>query len=337
MMTDAQALPMTDLTCVGEARRAAAAMAASISLTAQRASDLAIVVTEMATNIVRHAEGRGEIVLRPLAAVTTAGVEVLAIDRGNGIPDVARACRDGYSTLGSPGTGLGAIARQAGEFDLHSAVGLGTTVFARIWNDGVPTKPALSSLGAVCLAKPGQDVCGDNWSIAFDGDRLLILVADGLGHGPQAAAASRRAVELFHQHCSRALVPLMDALHAGLRTTRGAAVSIAEVRAAARQLGYVGVGNIAATLLSGESRRMLVSHNGTAGVEARRIQAFQYPWPDGARLVMHSDGLSSNWDLQRYPGLLNRHDGIVAATLYRDYRRLQDDVTVVSLSERRMS
>jgi anti-sigma regulatory factor (Ser/Thr protein kinase) len=319
-----------DLSSVGEARRAAAMMAGAVGLSVRRASNVAIVVTEAASNIVRHADGKGELLLRPLGGKAP-GIEVLAIDCGQGIANVSNARRDGYSTAGSAGEGLGAIARQASAFDMHSVAGQGTTVMARIWEgDRDPSDVRGFSVGAVSLPKPGEVICGDSWSVAADADRVLVLVADGLGHGLQAADASRRAVQVFQESLSHPLPMLMSRLHEGLRATRGAAVAIAAIRPDARELRYVGVGNIAAAIL-GDTRRALVSHNGTAGAEARRVQEFLYPWPDNGVLIMHSDGLSANWDLARHTSLRTRHCALIAATLYRDHRRQHDDVTIVTL------
>jgi hypothetical protein len=75
-----------------------------------------------------------------------------------------------------------------------------------------------------------------------------------------------------------------------------------------------------------------VSLNGSAGHEGRRrIQEFTYPWPDDALLIAHSDGLITRWRLDVYPGLEQRHPGIIAGMLYRDARRERDDVTVVAM------
>jgi anti-sigma regulatory factor (Ser/Thr protein kinase) len=301
-------------------------------MSAERASDAAIVVTEAATNIARHAGAVGEIVLRPLSASGTAGIEMLALDRGRGIANLAEARRDGYSTAGSRGEGLGAMARQATEFDSYSRLGQGTIVFARIWNTTPPLSAPGLDIGAICLPKPGEVTCGDNWWVAADRDRLLVVVADGLGHGLHAADASRRALELVRASASLPPVAQMTQLHAGLRSTRGAAVALVDIRPQRGELAFVGVGNIGATLLDGETRRSLVSHNGTVGVEARRIQEFKYVWSPRSLLVVHSDGLSASWDLSRYPGLRARHCALAGAVLYRDHRRIQDDATVVTIA-----
>jgi hypothetical protein len=76
------------------------------------------------------------------------------------------------------------------------------------------------------------------------------------------------------------------------------------------------------------SGRGLVSHNGTIGVEVRRLQQFDYESPAEALLVMHSDGLQSRWSLEAYPGIMHRHPALIAGVLYRDYSRQRDDLTV---------
>jgi hypothetical protein len=95
---------------------------------------------------------------------------------------------------------------------------------------------------------------------------------------------------------------------------------------------YAGLGNISASIVSPVSPREsknLVSYNGIAGHEARKIQEFAYEWPSGALLVVHSDGLSGRWDLARYPGLSLRDPSVVAGVLYRDFSRGRDDAIVV--------
>jgi serine/threonine-protein kinase RsbT len=98
-------------------------------------TDLAVVATaisELARNIVRYAV-RGEILLRVVDNSGKRGVEVVATDDGPGIPDVALAMQDGYSTSGSLGLGLPGVRRLMDEFEIKSEFGKGTTVTARKW------------------------------------------------------------------------------------------------------------------------------------------------------------------------------------------------------------
>ena len=106
-------------------------------------------------------------------------------------------------------------------------------------------------------------------------------------------------------------------------------MAVAELSRARGEARFCGVGNAVASLLIGAASRTMVSQNGTAGAEARRIQEFSYPWPADALLVMHTDGLSAQWQLPKYSGLRFRHPALVAAVLYRDFRRVRDDATVL--------
>jgi hypothetical protein len=121
---------------------------------------------------------------------------------------------------------------------------------------------------------------------------------------------------------------LLEYIHGGLRATRGAAVSVARFQPASGKVIYAGIGNVAGVIaINGDLRRM-VSMPGTAGHNARKIQAFEYPFTAGL-VIMHSDGIASSWTLDRYPNLAARHPTLIAAVLYRDLTRHRDDATVL--------
>jgi anti-sigma regulatory factor (Ser/Thr protein kinase) len=322
---------VTDASQVGEARRAAATLTARLGFGETEAGKVALVVTEAAGNLVKHARD-GEILLRPLERDGVAGLEILAIDRGPGIADHRRCLRDGFSTAGTPGTGLGAIARLASFTDVHSIVPSGTALLARLWGGPAPAPRSGLRVGVVCLPVAGEEVCGDAWAEEQSSGRALLLVADGLGHGPLAAEAARDAVRVFRDNAAHAPAEILRAIHLALRSTRGAAVAVAAMDLVGGSVCYAGVGNIASTVFSAGKTRSLVSHNGTVGHAARRFQEFDYPFPADATLVMHSDGLSSRWGLDAYPELLLRDPALLAGVLYRDFRRGRDDVTVLAAS-----
>jgi anti-sigma regulatory factor (Ser/Thr protein kinase) len=323
-------IAIDDSSQVGEARRNAAAMAAAVGLSATDAGKFAILATEAATNIAKHA-GRGEIVLRSLDPSDVRGVELVAIDNGPGISDLDRALKDGYSTAGSPGAGLGAVSRLATRFDIYTIPDAGTVLVARIEAEPAASgRPRTFDVGVVRAAKRGELECGDDWGIVYsDSGSATLTVADGLGHGHLASEASRRAVEVAAEHSAESPTAILSELHAGLRTTRGAALAVAQFDSAGSTLQFAGVGNIAAAVVSPRDSKSLVSHNGISGHEMRKVQEFSYDWPSDALLVVHSDGVSSRWDLDRYPGLAIRDPSVVAGVIYRDFSRGRDDALVV--------
>ena len=321
-------LPLGDMSRIGEARRLALTVGRRAGLSAAESSDLGIVVTEIASNAVRHAGG-GELLLRLLGGPDAGGVEMLCSDRGRGMANVAESSRDGHSTGGSMGTGLGAARRIAHVFDIHSVAGLGTVVLARMWAGGAQRGPGGADVAGVCLPTEGETRCGDAWSAVSAGGRHLVAVADGLGHGEGAADASSQAMQLFASNVARPPAEIVQAIHDGLRATRGAAVAVAEIDARAGRLSYAGVGNIAARILDAAGMRSLVSHHGIVGHRMRKVQAFEYPWTRDGTLIMQSDGITSHWKAESWPGILRRDPALLAAAIHRDHARPRDDSTVV--------
>jgi anti-sigma regulatory factor (Ser/Thr protein kinase) len=320
-----------DRSQVGEARRAALQMAEALAFDATQGGKVALAVTEVATNIVKHA-GTGKILLAPLMRDGAAGMEILALDRGPGIANVGASLRDGYSTAGSMGSGLGALSRLSRSFDLYSQPGQGTALRLEVWGTPLASPPPDAvELGAVCLPKSGEDVAGDGWLLECLGDYRTIMVVDGLGHGPNAARAARVATEAFAAHASAEPAALMDICHEALATTRGAAGAAARIEPAKRRGTFAGIGNIACRIEALGERRQLVSHSGTLGHVMRRVQEFEFNFPVGSLLILHSDGLATHWAGSDYPGLTTKHAGLVAGVLYRDHDRGRDDVTVVVL------
>ncbi|HKW49455.1 MAG TPA: ATP-binding SpoIIE family protein phosphatase [Gemmatimonadaceae bacterium] len=323
------AVEIADSSQVGEARRTASKLAAEAGLDETEAGRVALIVTELGTNILKHAK-RGEMIVRSVGTRDRAMVELVAIDTGPGIADLDRALRDGYSTAGSPGAGLGALMRVASSFDVYSVSGRGTVIVARVVRQAKPTLKPLLDVGVIRVPKAGEAVCGDDFSLTIrPSGAALLVVADGLGHGISAADASSLAARIAAERPDESPVETISAIHGALRSTRGAAAAAAAIDADARSIRYSGIGNISASIVLPGSTKTLVSHNGIVGHSARHIQEFAYPWPEGALLVMHSDGISGRWDLDAYPGIMSRDPSIIAGVIYRDFTRHRDDAIVI--------
>lgn len=322
------AFAISDSSQIAQARRAATALGGAELLDETERGRLALVVTELATNILKHASG-GELAIHTYDDPSGRGVEVITMDKGGGIVDIARAMQDGYSTAGTPGGGLGAIVRQSDMFEVFSRPGLGTVLMIRITR-AKPTDAAMK-IGAIVDPYPGEQICGDAWAFVSTPTGPKIIMADGSGHGPLAATAANLAVKVFREHAAETCTEIMQRIHSALKPTRGAAVAIAEIDEAARLVRFVGVGNITGASLAGVEVKRLVSNNGTAGHLSPRIRAFDYPYAATPSILLHSDGLTSKWDLAAYPGLLVAHPSLVAGVLFRDFRRGRDDASVAVL------
>lgn len=323
-------LTVNDLSEVAEARRTVTALGQEVGLDETDQGRAALVASEMATNLAKH--GGGGVLL---ARVLPDGLELLAIDQGPGMTDPAQCLRDGYSTAGSAGTGLGAIQRQSDAFDLYARPGAGTVVLGRVRQRHRGRVTPRFIIGAVSLPIDGENQCGDGWICQGDDASLRLAVFDGLGHGPDANAASEAALAFITPGRSEAPAATLQRIHLGIRHTRGAAGAIYDLHASGCILRHAGVGNIAGTLVTdGDGRaRSLMSHNGTLGHLATRFQDFTQPWLRSDLLVLATDGLQTRWDLGRYQGLRQRDPAVIAGVLWRDFRRGRDDVTVLVVRE----
>lgn len=316
-----QRFPVVEASQVGEVRRAGQQLANELGFDEAAAGRLALGITELGTNLVRHSGG-GALLL----GLDGAAVEVLSLDRGPGM-DVDRCLADGFSTGGSAGTGLGAVKRLADQFDAFSSVGRGSVVAARFGPAVVPS--AGYRMAGVTLAAPGETVSGDSWGVRVLPGQLAVLMADGLGHGPDAAQAADLALALFQRSTASSPAALLEDAHATLRSTRGAAVTVVTMSEDRNALVLSGAGNITGRLISGVSDRSLLSQPGTLGAQIRRLQDTVHDWPEHAILVLHSDGIVSRWNLAEASGLLQCDPLVIAGWILRDHCRGRDDATVV--------
>lgn len=320
---------VNDESQVAEARREVVAIARQQGFNEVDVGRAALVATELATNLVKHAR-EGEMLVGSGSDDDGGGIQILALDKGRGMANVHACVADGYSSAGTAGQGLGAVTRLSTFVDIASWPGVGTAVLTIIEPGKTHRARATphSGFGAVSVGKFGEDVCGDAWAIDLNGATTTLFLADGLGHGPGAAEAAVEAVRLFRRFGGHQVSTLLDYIHGGLRSTRGAAVSMARYDPLLQQVTFGGIGNVAGVLVSRNELRRMVAMPGTAGYNVRKIQTFQYPFESGL-VILCSDGIRTSWTLDRYPNLETAHPTLIAAVLYRDFGRRRDDATIL--------
>nr|WP_296252565.1 SpoIIE family protein phosphatase [Pseudomonas sp. UBA4194] len=322
-----QVVRLEEQSQVGEARRCAQKLADSLGLDATDGGRVALVATELASNVLKHA-GHGELHLRALPHPEAPGVELLAVDRGNGF-DVHACMADGFSTRGTQGIGMGALARQSEVFDVHSD-SRGSVVLARLYKGR--SQQAERRLGVTQHSLHDDPACGDAWQVSFSSDGISVLVVDGLGHGEEAEKAAGFGCQAFGLAPFARPEQVLEDMHQAMNGSRGGAAALAQYLYASEQLHFAGIGNIGACLVSPGKTRGLASHPGIVGAQFRRVQPFSFNDCTGQLLVMYSDGLQSRWNLIDYPGLVHRHPAVIATVLHRDFCRGRDDVTVVVIA-----
>jgi anti-sigma regulatory factor (Ser/Thr protein kinase) len=314
---------ITDPTSVGEVRRAAMTLGQRLGFDETRAGELALLATEASRNVLAHGGG-GQVILAgcrngsPLA-------RILAMDSGPGISDVPGAMRDGYSTGGTMGGGLGAMKRMAARFEMFTGPN-GTIVFLEL---GRREGGNEFQVAGMAVPYPGERVCGDGWVYHSEADRIMAMLADGLGHGWGAAEAAQAAIAAFQRSVHLAPAEVLGVVHDDLRKTRGAVAAVVEIRPRGGRVTYAGIGNVAGVLLNGNKSQGMASHNGTLGARVSRIQEFQFEWSPASTLILHSDGVQTRWDLSAYAGLMAKHAAVIGGALLRDFRRQRDDASVV--------
>ena len=339
-----------DSSQVKVAAHCAAEVARNSGFGAAAVDSIRLAATELAENLHRHAVG-GELVIIP-PVVEADALVLVAVDRGPGVERFEVCLADGYSTIGTMGVGLGAVRRAAGRFDAVSEPGRGTVVAASFRHDDggrlprrssraaeqVPPGPAFD-IGAVGFAIAPELRNGDGWGALHRGARLVVVVADGLGHGPAAADASDAVVGALVGAADRSPGEMVAAMAEAARPTRGAAVTVATVSASdfaeGGSVAAAGLGNVALVVLAPDgSTHRGVTSPGTAGRGAPVARGISMALPAGGTVVLHTDGLLSRWDLTGRAELL-RHDAVVvAAALWRDFARGNDDTCVVVVGRR---
>ena len=307
-------------------RRGATAIAEQLGLSERRIADLAIVATELGSNLHKHADD-GVVHVRIVRGDKRAGVQLIGIDSGPGMADVDASTRDGHSTAGTLGIGLGAITRLASELDIYSQPGRGTVLAATIW-DG--PAPVAATVAGMTRAIAGETLSGDGYATRLHDGRLQALLTDGLGHGPLAQLTSTALGQAFRDTSASRPAAILDHLQRSASGTRGAVACVVDIDPVTSTVRSASLGNIAGWIVGAHQRRGIAAQPGFVGDRARRtIREYDYPYDDESVVVLHTDGLTDRWDLADQPGLIMRNPLVIAATLMRDAAVRRDDAGVL--------
>jgi anti-sigma regulatory factor (Ser/Thr protein kinase) len=323
---DLRWLRVEDPSAAAACRAAALALASRLRFPAARADQLALAATEAASNLHKHAR-LGSMLLRVTREADEPGIELVTIDAGPGLRDTSAALRDGHSTSGSLGIGLGAIRRLSDFCDLYSVPGHGTVLVARFW----PTPRQAAAALSAGLVRPigGETECGDIFGALEADGSVTGVLCDGLGHGPLAAIAATEAVKAVLESPANEPAILVERAHRRMNHTRGGAIGV--VRVTGEAVRFAGLGNIAAMILTDRARQSMISVPGIAGHHARTIRQFEYTAPPGAAIILHSDGISSRWAPEALPGLNARDPLTIAGALFAEAGTHRDDASVLVL------
>lgn len=300
--------------------------------TEKKIAEIDLIVSEMTSNVMKHANG-GELLYRNSDVSEQAVFEVICIDKGPGMSDPARMMRDGFSTTGTLGQGLGAIERLSDFSHIYSIPGWGTIVYSMVTMEPKRFKKRQGldvEARALCVSKPREQVCGDGYRIKRTAHDVRIFLGDGLGHGQEAKNAVDVAGDFFMESEEASPVEIIRGMHEKVRRTRGLVASIVIFDKATYKWKICGVGNIIVKVSTGLELKNYMSFNGTIGLNIpKSLKESVFDVGINQHLIMTSDGLRSRWGLSSYPAIFKYDNTILAAALYRDNLRGTDDASVL--------
>ncbi len=315
---------------VGAARRAAKALAESIGFDPAACEEIALAMTELATNLIKHAQG-GKLTLTPHVDGGRVALEIESRDSGPGIADVEQALADRFSTAGTRGTGLGAVNRLMDELDITSEHGRGTRIACRKWVRQHPSsiRPCPLAFGVATRPRqPGADN-GDAFVVKQWAEIALVGVIDGLGHGQFAHRAAQAARQYVESHFDLPLDQIFRGVGRACRATRGVVMALARFDWGQGRLAFASVGNIEVRVFPGSELFSFSIRRGVIGLNAPNAMVTEHPWPPGHVLVLHSDGLRTHWNWKDFPGLSEQPAQALAQEFLRLLAKEEDDATVI--------
>src|SRR5215203_429777 len=306
------------------------ALAVEVGFSATKVGEIDIVVSEIVTNLIKHAGG-GQVIIKLIEESGLQGIEILSIDNGPGMTDVSRMVADGVSTKNTLGQGLGAMKRLSDVFQVFSQKDWGTVILVRKFKEQLSAfqKPPKAEIRSIVVSKPGEKECGDGYYHTITSDYVKVFLGDGLGHGVEAAKVVVSAGEAFLACSETDPVNIIRYINSEVKRTRGLVGTVALFDLVARKWNICGVGNISTKIMSSTNNKNLMAYNGIIGLNLpRTLNAQEIEYEKGQYVIMCSDGLKTKWDTVRYAGIHRYDVSVLCAALLKDFSRNTDDMSV---------
>lgn len=329
---------------VGVCRRKSVSLASEMGFSDVKTGEVAIIVTEMVTNVLKHGGGKGKIIICQIEnEIPHKAIEIWCCDGGKGIPNFTEALHDGYSAANTLGLGLGSIRRFSDELEINPKSESNFTDFyfneipnftncirSRKW---LPNKQWMGTnkyleVGAASRCKPGEELNGDAYVVTnVNSNHTVAAVIDGLGHGKEAHLASHLAKEQIIQKAELPLDVLMNHIHQSIRGTRGTTIGLVSINTEQHKLYFTGIGNIESMLFTKEGKKNLLSFGGIMGHNMRTPRVFEFDFKPGDSVCMYSDGITSRWKTEDLDWNLTPQKN--AEIILNQFSRSNDDATVL--------
>lgn len=337
-------LPIDNESDVGTCRRKGAAMAKEMGFNDVKSGEVAIVISELATNVLQHGGGKGKIVICQLEdQEQRKALEIWCYDSGNGIVNIEKSLQDGFTEKNSLGLGLGSIRRLSDEMETNPEMppllkeNLGAEVFkykhcirtlkklpVKKWMG--TNKSLIAGTSSRCHF--GETINGDVFLVShLSPTHTIVAVIDGLGHGKEAHLASDLIREKILSSPDLSPDILISHIHNSVRGTRGAVMGLASINTETNKLSFSGVGNIESFIVTGKEKKTLLSFPGIVGHNIRTPRMFEYDFEPGNTLCMYSDGITTRWKTEDIDW--NAPPQKNAELITNKYARSNDDATIL--------
>ncbi len=328
-------LPVSHASDVGESRRLIRTLANELGFSTKEIEELAIAVSELASNLVKHAAGGGLLTVTPVEDERGLGIRLESLDNGPGIVDFEQAIANGFSTAGSLGCGLGAVNRLCDEFEIQPRVDgkTGTQITCLRWKRE-PIRKTIAcplSFGVATRAYRNMEYNGDSFVVRTWNESALVALIDGLGHGKNASEAANTTKEYIEKHYDQPLESLFRGVGRACHASRGVVMVLArfDFNMAPIKLTFANIGNIEARVFASPTPITFRVRRGVMGFNAPNPVITEHPWSPDNVLVLHTDGLKTMKNWSDFPELAGATADYTAQRLLQKLATGNDDATVI--------
>ena len=329
---------------IGVCRRKSVSLAGRLGFDNVKTGEVAILVSELVTNVLKHGGNKGRIMIcQLLTPDNRKAMEIWCCDSGDGIKDIGNAMNDGFSEKKSLGIGLGTIRRFSDIFEINPVLSenrnnpdlqiLRTFSHCIRIVKWVPEIRWLGTnhnliAGAVSRCKPGEKINGDLYLIShLNAVTSIAAVIDGLGHGNEANMASAIIKEQILLKSELPPDELIKCIHQSAKGTRGAVIGLVRIDTGNSKLLFAGIGNVEGFVHSPSGKKSLISWGGILGHNIRTPRVFEFPFMPGDLVCLFSDGITTRWNTDEIDW--KDHPQKIAELLINTYSRPNDDATVL--------
>lgn len=308
---------------------------------AQR-GNMVLVAAEMVSNQIKYAGGRGMLQIWQQPGPT---LDIVALDYGPGIANLAQAHQDGYSTSKTLGKGLGTIRTLSHESGIYTLPEVGVSG-SQVWHGCVFWSrffPAHKSVAGGATADTTTARTQFNVGLfaraltddRYNGDRIYVeqhpntlrwLHLDGLGHGEMAQNATHNLADLLLR--SPEILQVLQLIDRQLSSTRGAVAMLTDLDLEEMRAQIVGVGDMRAATYIDDQLQNLAFAPGILGKEHKTPRVTSFGLKRQSTIITASDGIRRSWHETTFPGLLKQHPQLIAYVLGNIMGRASDDQSI---------